>query len=233
MVRIGNFDLDERAAIVAAIDKDPLIQSKAAASTGADILEIRLDLLGIVTPEDAADLLKKLRSHIGLPCIATNRLQSEGGKWEGSEEDRIGLLEEILPFTDAIDVELSADPKLRDRLVKKAGSEGTTVIVSSHDFERTPDKDTIRDILERSRQAGADIAKLAVMPNSMQDVLDLLEVTLSEDNVCTIAMGQLGKHTRIVGPCYGSKLTYASVSNAVAPGQLKVHELKKALEMLQ
>lgn len=233
MVHIGNFDLDKRAALVAAINKDPFTQSKAAASTGADILEIRVDLLGIDTPETAADLLKKIRSDTNLPCIATNRLQAEGGNWEGSEEDRITLLEEILPFTDAIDVELSADPELRDRLVKKAKEAGTTVIISSHDFESTPEKMAIRDILERSRQAGADIAKLAVMPNSMQDVLDLLEVTLSEDNVCTIAMGQLGKHTRIVGPCYGSKLTYASVSNAVAPGQLKVHELKKALEMLQ
>ncbi|AKB84280.1 type I 3-dehydroquinate dehydratase [Methanococcoides methylutens] len=233
MVHIGNFDLDKRAAIVAAISKDPLTQSKAAASTGADVLEIRLDLLGIDTPETAADLLKKLRSDTKLPCIATNRLQAEGGNWEGSEEDRITLLEEILPFTDAIDVELSADPELRDRLIKRAKEAGTTVIISSHDFERTPDKAVIRDILEKSRQAGADIAKLAVMPNSMQDVLALLEVTLSENNVCTIAMGQLGKHTRIVGPCYGSKLTYASVSNAVAPGQLKVHELKKALEMLQ
>ncbi|MGM0771123.1 MAG: type I 3-dehydroquinate dehydratase [Halobacteriota archaeon] len=233
MVRIGNFDLDERAGLVAAISKDPLIQSKAAASTGADILEIRLDLLRIDTPEAASELLKKLRSDTNLPCIATNRLQKEGGNWEGSEEDRIALLEEILPFTDAIDVELSAEPELRDRLVKKAKEAGKTVIISSHDFDRTPEKDVIRNILERSRQAGADIAKLAVMPNSMHDTLDLLEVTLNEDNVCTIAMGHFGKHTRIVGPCYGSKLTYASVSNAVAPGQLKVHELKKALEMLQ
>lgn len=233
MVRIGNFDLDKRAALVAAINEDPLIQAKAAASQGADILEIRLDLLGIDTPEEAADILRKLQSDTGLPCIATNRLRSEGGKWEGSEESRIGLLEEILPHTDAIDVELSAAPQLRERVVKKAKIEGKTVIISSHDFESTPDKAAIRDILERSRQAGADIAKLAVMPNSMQDILDLLEVTLREDNVCTIAMGQLGKQTRIVGPCYGSKLTYASVSNAVAPGQLKVHELKKALEMLK
>ncbi|WP_135603915.1 type I 3-dehydroquinate dehydratase [Methanococcoides sp. NM1] len=233
MVSIGNFDLDKRAALVAAINEDPLIQAKAAAYLGADILEIRLDLLGINTPGEVTDILKKLRSDTGLPCIATNRLQTEGGNWEGSEDDRINLLEEILPLTDAIDVELSADPQLRDRLVKKAKEAGKAVIISSHDFESTPDKATIRDILERSKQAGADIAKLAVMPNSMQDILNLLEVTLNEDNVCTIAMGQLGKHSRIVGPCYGSKLTYASISSAIAPGQLKVHELKKALEMLQ
>jgi 3-dehydroquinate dehydratase-1 len=233
MVSIGNFDLDKRAAIVAAISEDPLTLARAAADMGADILEIRLDLLGINTSEDAADVLKELRSDTGLPCIATNRLQAEGGNWEGSEDDRITLLEEILPFTDAIDVELSADTGLRERLVEKAKKTGRTVIISSHDFESTPDKPIIRNILELSRQAGADIAKLAVMPNSMQDVLDLLEVTLNEDNVCTIAMGQLGKHTRIVGPCYGSKLTYASVSSAVAPGQLKVQELKIALEMLQ
>ena len=93
--------------------------------------------------------------------------------------------------------------------------------------------------LEEAFLAGADIAKLAVMPHSMRDVLDLLESYTgcqgSGRAVCTIAMGKLGKHTRVIAPFYGSVLTYASVESTVsaAPGQLPVDELKKIMELLE
>ena len=93
--------------------------------------------------------------------------------------------------------------------------------------------------LEDAFLAGADIAKLAVMPHSMRNVLDLLKVTLDARGagraVCTIAMGKLGKHTRVIAPFYGSVLTYASVENTMstAPGQLPVDELKKIMELLE
>jgi 3-dehydroquinate dehydratase-1 len=91
----------------------------------------------------------------------------------------------------------------------------------------------MQKILDDCFDAGADIAKLAVMPESMQDVLNLLQVTHdSRAPVCTISMGDLGKHSRIVASCYGSVLTYGSVGDAVAPGQLRVDELKTVLEML-
>ncbi|ABE52878.1 type I 3-dehydroquinate dehydratase [Methanococcoides burtonii] len=233
MLKIGTFDLEERPAIVAAISNEPLQQCKTAAEHGADILEIRFDLLGITTSKEAANLLRMLKGTTSLPCIATNRLQSQGGNWEGTEENRIALLEDIMHLTDAVDIELETDEQLRDRIVKKAKEESKTTIISSHDFERTPDKETLKSILDHSHDAGADIAKLAVMPENMQDVLNLLEVTLEVDDVCTISMGKLGKHTRIIAPLYGSKLTYASVSDAVAPGQLKVEDLKKAMEMME
>ena len=97
----------------------------------------------------------------------------------------------------------------------------------------------MKTILEEMFLAGADIAKLAVMPQSMEDVLNLLRVTLDFRNegksVCTIAMGKPGKHTRVVAPLYGSVLTYASVesSAAAAPGQLPVDEVKKIMELLK
>jgi 3-dehydroquinate dehydratase-1 len=93
--------------------------------------------------------------------------------------------------------------------------------------------------LEMAFLAGADIAKLAVMPHSMRDTLDLLELALDARNagrtVCTIAMGKFGKHTRAIAPLYGSVLTYASVeiSMSSAPGQLPVDELKKVMELLE
>lgn len=235
MVKIGTFDLekDKKAAVVAAISEDPIETARSAKLLGADILEIRFDLLDITTSHDAKKLVNEIKSATNLPCIATNRLQSEGGKWSGTEEDRIGLLIDILEQVDAVDIEVSAGEDVRNMVVQNAKNAGKTVIVSSHDFNKTPTVDLMRKTLDDCIDAGADIAKIAVMPESMQDVLNLLQVTQdSRAPVCTISMGDLGKHSRIVASCYGSVLTYGSVGDAVAPGQLRVDELKTALEML-
>ncbi len=87
-------------------------------------------------------------------------------------------------------------------------------------------------IIDRCLEKGA-IAKLAVMPKDMTDVLRLLEVTLvSKRPVCTISMGSLGMHSRIVAPVYGSLLTYGYVRRPVAPGQIRVDRLLEGLKIL-
>ncbi len=242
MTQIGSFDLERKAAVVAVILENPLETSKKAAEKGADILEIRLDLLGIRDLERASETIREIKSETGIPLLITNRSRAEGGKWGGNEEDRIGLLINIISSKDgpdAIDIELSADRKERDKVIKEAKDHGKTVIVSSHDFLKTPSLQDMKAILEEMFLAGADIAKLAVMPRSMEDTLNLLRVTLdfkdAGKSVCTIAMGRQGKHTRVVAPLYGSVLTYASIENdtAAAPGQLPIDEVKKIMEMLR
>jgi 3-dehydroquinate dehydratase-1 len=242
MTQIGSFDLEKKTAVVAVILEKPLENSKKAAEKGADILEIRLDLLGIRTPERAAEVIREIKAETGIPIIVTSRSGAEGGKWDGKEEDRTGLLINLLSLKDgpdAIDIELSAGMKERNRVIKAAKDRETAVIVSSHDFLKTPPLQNMRTIIEEMFLAGADIAKLAVMPLSVGDTLNLLRITLdfkdAGKSVCTIAMGSQGKHTRVVAPFYGSVLTYASIeSNAsAAPGQLPVDEVKKIMEMLK
>ncbi|KKG08605.1 type I 3-dehydroquinate dehydratase [Methanosarcina sp. 2.H.A.1B.4] len=242
MTQIGPFDLEKKTAVVAVILEKPLETSKKAAEKGADILEIRLDLLGIRDLERAAEIIREIKSEAGLPVIATNRSRAEGGKWEGTEEDRTGLLTDSLSLKDgpdAVDIELSASREERDKVIKAAKDHGKTVIVSSHDFSKTPSPQEMKAILTEMFLAGADIAKLAVMPQSMEDVLNLLRITLDlrkeGKSVCTISMGKPGKHTRVVAPLYGSVLTYGSVESgaAAAPGQLPVDEVKKIMEMLK
>ena len=242
MIHIGPLDLEEKAAVVAVILEKPLETSKKAAEMGADVLEIRLDLLGIRDLEIATETIRKIKSETGLPVIITNRSNTEGGNWEGKEADRVGLLTNLLCIKDgpdAVDIELSAEREERDSVVKAARTCGKTIIISSHDFLKTPSFQEIKATLEEAFLAGADIAKLAVMPHSMRDVLDLLRVTLDAREagkaVCTIAMGEPGKHTRVIAPFYGSVLTYASVEGTVsaAPGQLPVDKLKKIMELLE
>ena len=233
MVKIGTCDLDKRPAIVSVIDDDPAENAKAANWLGADVLELRLDLLNFSDREEAKKSIERIKANTKLPCIATNRLQSDGGKWEASEDERIAVLTDLLPFVEAIDIELSTDADQRSKLIDAAKAAGVTVIVSAHDFNATPSVEEMKKTLTSAHDLGADIAKLAVMAQSNQDVLDLLQVTADMDKpVCTIAMGELGKHSRIVAPCYGSRLTYGVIAKAVAPGQIKIHELKSAMEIL-
>lgn len=224
MVNIGGLLLNR--SIVASISRDPAGTAARAKKLGADLLELRIDLLDL----DARQVLVDLKK-IGIPVIITNRMKREGGAWDGTEEERIRVLVSLLPFADAVDIELCAEA--RDDVVKKAHGAGKTVIISTHNFRRTPEPAVMAGIIKSSFEAGADIAKLAVMPNSLEDVLHLLEVTLrAEGAVCTIAMGGTGRHSRVVAPVYGSVLTYGYVEEATAPGQLRVDELKSVLRLL-
>ena len=224
MIKIGSIILNR--SIVAAIGDKPTDTAIMAKKLGADILELRIDLLD----SDAHLALQDIKK-TGLPVIITNRMKQEGGAWKGSEEERIRMLISLLPEADAVDIELCA--KDRDAVVKKARDAGKTVIISTHDFQKTPGNDVMKGIFCDSFAAGADIAKLAVMPNSLSDVLRLLDVTLhAKAAVCTVAMGEKGKYSRVVAPFYGSVMTYGYVEKATAPGQLRVDELRQILKLL-
>jgi len=224
MVSIGSLTLNR--SVIAAIGENPVSSGRKAKQLGADILELRIDLLS-QKPQGVLEDLKKL----GLPIIITNRMKDQGGSWQGSEDERIRELLLLLPLADAVDIELCACD--RDIVVKKARNAGKTVIISTHDFQKTPDNMVMDGIICESLETGADIAKLAVMPGSLCDVLRLLEVTLhATGNVCTIAMGATGKHSRIIAPIYGSVMTYGYVDTPTAPGQLRIDEMKNLLKML-
>ncbi len=212
--------------IVATIAKNPVDSAIKAKQLGADILEFRIDLM-----RGEYDKLKDIKK-LGLPVIITNRMKQEGGAWDGTEEERIHTLLSLLPLADAVDIELQA--KERDKIVENAKKMNKTVIISHHDFQKTPEHEVMHEIIHKCFEAGADIAKLAVMPNSLKDVLCLFEVLLQvKGKVCLIAMGDLGKHSRAIAPIYGSVMTYGYIDKAVAPGQLRVDELKSVLSLLR
>ena len=224
MVSIGNVTLNR--SVIASIGENPVSCAKKAKQLGADILELRIDLLS-EKPEQVVEELKKL----GLPVIITNRMKEQGGSWQGNEDERISELLLLLPLADAVDIELCAPD--RDSVVDKARNAGKTVIISTHDFQKTPDNKVMDGIIHESLEAGADIAKLAVMPGSLADVLRLLEVTLhAKGHVCTMSMGATGKHSRVIAPVYGSVMTYGYVDTPTAPGQLRIDELKNLLKMI-
>ena len=190
----------------------------------ADMIELRLDLI-----RDPLPAARAIRQATGKPIIATNRLRDEGGRFLGSERERIEILARASEYADFIDIELQAER--REEIISRVSR---PAILSYHDFQGMPKIDEIALILERMRAAGAAIAKIAVTPGSLKDGLDLLGFLLSADMpVSLVAMGDLGRHLRAVAPLYGSALVYAYVIESTAPGQMSLEELSAARELLK
>jgi len=224
-MKIGNISLlvPRIVGVVSTIDE--VINAEKA---GADLLEVRLDLLE--KAKDVKQFFKDVKISSSLPIIATNRWSKEGGSFSGSEEERISMLASAMEHSDAVDIELRAAG--RDVVAGKAKKQGIPSIISYHDFDKTPPKEQMMRVLEEARNAG-DLPKLAVMAKSLDDVVQLLEVTLkAQKPLCTIAMGDIGAHSRVIAPLYGSALTYGHAGKAKAPGQLSVGELRRALDIL-
>jgi 3-dehydroquinate dehydratase-1 len=212
-----------RCKIVASLGKDAT--SELDLTGDADLIEVRLDLL----EEDPLETIREVRRSTRLPIIATNRLSSEGGRFLGQEFDRIDIILQASHYADYVDIELLAEQ--RDEVLK---STKCRTIVSYHDFLGMPDGDRLISILREMAETRADIAKIAVTPRNLKDNLKILDFLLgAEIPLCMIAMGKLGRHIRAVAPIYGSVLTYGYVSNPTAPGQMRVSDLRQAMELLK
>ena len=108
--------------------------------------------------------------------------------------------------------------------------------MSNHDFFKTPSKEEIISRLCTMQEKGADIPKIAVMPQSKRDVLTLLSATneMAEEHrpIITLSMAATGIISRLAGEVFGSCLTFGAAKKASAPGQMGVNDLKTVLETL-
>ena len=189
---------------------------------GADILEFRIDALK--NPEISE--IKKTIEEINFPMIATNRINSEGGSFKGSEEDRFRILYECCDLVDYVDIELQSD----DEYINRIHETGTKTIVSYHDFEKTPDLNEIMYIVSKEQELG-DIAKVAFMPQDLEDTLTVLAVLSHCENTIAISMGNLGSYTRVMASKFDSPITFAAGTDVTAPGQIDIETMKALLNM--
>ena len=207
-----------------------------AARADADGIELRMDF--------ADEPLNQLEGYDGdLPVLVTNRVAWEGG--EADDDDaRLDTLERAVEFdaVTAVDLELAALTGTGDHdaghVADHARDHGASVVVSTHDFEATPDQAAIVDRLERACEYG-DVGKMATTAHAPDDVLAMLkatqELTAAGEAVATMCMGEAGRHSRAVTPLYGSRIGYAPVdpAAATAPGQYDLATLRSLVERLQ
>lgn len=219
-----------------------------------DLVEWRLDFYEeIEHMSSVIHTLRRLREVLPqTPILCTFRTRGEGGEKSITADAYMRLYKEIVQtgYCDLIDVELFAGDRLPSdsennsqedffrKMVEIAHDYDVKVVASNHDFHKTPEAQEIVFRLCKMQGLGADIAKIAVMPQNPNDVDVLLNATIHMSReyamipIVTMSMGELGTISRINGQLTGSAITFGSASQTSAPGQIPVQELKKALEMI-
>ncbi|MGN1383603.1 MAG: type I 3-dehydroquinate dehydratase [Eubacterium sp.] len=215
---------------------------EAAAEVPHDVIELRMDSLegaqsqGMV--RKALSLARDILPQVNL--LYTFRTAEEGGEQEILEDRYFTMLEEAVKsgLADAVDIEFYKDCGKIGRLIETARKQKVFVILSSHDFQKTPPREDIINRLITMRDLGADAAKFACMPENETDVFTLMGATAEvkrrfpDQLLITMSMGGTGVLSRIGGETDGSCLTFGCAEKASAPGQINAGELLKILEMV-
>ncbi|HEY42050.1 MAG TPA: type I 3-dehydroquinate dehydratase [Dehalococcoidia bacterium] len=191
-----------------------------------DLFEVRIDLIG--------DNWQKVVKGLNKPWIACNRSAAEGGQWQGNEARRVEkLLQAVEMGASIVDIELKTKNLANIvRLIKRHAE----CLLSYHDLEKTPNFDTMRQLIQQQIEAGANICKVVTTARSFGDNLSVLQLipAFPDKRVVAFAMGTAGITSRIFCPLVGGDFTYASLAEGKesAPGQVNVEELKNIYEMI-
>lgn len=207
-----------------------LSDARRAVKEGADILEIRADLFAktYFKADRLPRLLRSLRREIRRPLLLTLRMGEEGGglSVKYREVDRLGLFRAALAHVDGVDIELAAT-EINRHVVFEAHKRGRFVVLSAHDFKKTPSNAGLSGYVRKARRLGGDILKVAALPRSKNDVDRLMSFCKRAPfrRRVFIAMGPRGINSRLRGFEHGSLWTYGYVRRPLAPGQWPVRKL--------
>ena len=197
----------------------------------ADLVELRVDYLKVVSLIPLLEGREK-------PFIVTHRREEEGGKYKGEEMKRLGVLQEAIDLEgDYIDVELATERSFLRSLIRNKGR--TQVVLSFHDFHRTPSLKELQRLFDQMIRLGADVVKIVPFARSWEDNLSILSLIpfakKRRQKIVAFCMGEKGKISRIFSPFLGAAWTYASLtkSKASAPGQMTVGEMEEVWRMLK
>lgn len=211
-------------------------------STKADVVEWRVDWYENIfdfTKTEAT--MQALREVLGeMPILFTFRTSKEGGEKAIETEAYVELNQNAAKtgLVDLVDVEAFTGDDVVRAVVEIAHENGVKVIASNHDFHKTPAKEEIVSRLRKMQELGADIPKIAVMPQNKKDVLTLLAATeemvseYADRPIITMSMSGTGVISRLCGEVFGSALTFGAVGKVSAPGQMRIEDLTTVLGLL-
>jgi len=194
------------------------------ALTKSDFVEVRFDFLKAEQVPEAIEIIKKDLNRI----VCTLRPKAEGGRFTGSEKERISILKLIAEYTPyLLDIEFNTLRK-NPALAKVLKTTNTKLLVSWHDFKKTPSNAELRNKMNQMSKFSSNI-KIVSTAKSTDDSTRMLELysKKGKNNLISFAMGDLGRISRILCLYLGSPYTYVSLGKAVAPGQFSVDEIKK------
>lgn len=208
-----------------------------------DVLEWRVDFFENIG--DTAAVIK-LAQAIKLaagntPLLFTRRSTIEGGEKIALNEAQVIAVYEAVcqsKCIDLIDYEMANDATNIDKVRAAAKANDIKLVLSFHNFSYTPGLETLSQKFLMADQLGADVAKVAVMPRDLDDVLTLLTATREASKklripLISMSMGPYGSLTRLFGWAFGSALTFAVGASSSAPGQVPIEDLNTVLGILQ
>ena len=223
--------------------KDEIItEAKTFDSIPVDVVEWRVDWFeGVFDFAQVKDVLTDLREVlVNTPILMTFRTSKEGG--EKAIDDKayaeLNLNAAKSGLVDLIDVEIFTGDAVVREIIDGAHAAGVKVVASNHDFHKTPAKSDIIYRLRKMQDMGADIPKIAVMPQNKRDVLTLMAATeemvtdYADRPVITMSMAGTGVISRLCGEVFGSSMTFGAAGKASAPGQMGVNDLNTVLGLL-
>ncbi len=190
----------------------------------SDYAEVRFDFLKIEQIPEAIEIIKKDLSKI----VCTLRPKTEGGKFSGNEKERIAILKLIAEYNPfLLDVEFNT-LKRNSALRRYLKSTKTKLLVSWHDFKKTPSSAELKKKINQMSKFSSNV-KIVSTAKSSGDSSRMLELysKKGKNNLISFAMGDFGRISRILCLYLGSPFTYVSLGKPVAPGQFSVDEVKK------
>ena len=227
--------------IVAETMSDIFSQARGMQRKRFDIVEWRIDWFEKFEDPDIVRRASRILHGIldDQPFLFTFRTEKEGGKRPITPEyyvelNRIAAQEHLV---DMIDVELFSGDEIVRQLLDIAHNAIMPVVISNQNFEKTPSQEELVERMKRAEALGADILKIAVMPQSKRDVLSLLCATEqmsreSDRPLITMSMGKDGIISRLSGEIFGSSVTFGTIGMASAPGQIDLDSMNSVLDLL-
>lgn len=207
-------------------------------SSAADLIEWRADFyVDVCRIKMLQRTLNALRAQAAsMPLLFTLRTKAEGGQICCSLQEYTAIGEAVIESgrVDLLDLEYREERNF-SLLAEKAKNKGIFVVASRHFFEAMPKEEQLYEYLYAAQASASDIVKLAVLPQSDQDVQRLAQIALNfqqyhpDKPMVIIAMSEIGKVSRICPQRFASVLTFGCLGSASAPGQMEVNDLKKHL----
>ena len=194
----------------------------------SDYVEIRLDFLKSEQIPKTLEIIKKDLNKV----VCTLRPKTEGGKFTGSEKERISIIKLIAEYNPfLLDIELNTLNKNKE-LFRYLKSTKTKLLVSWHDFKKTPENLELKNKIKQMSKFSTNV-KIVSTAKSTDDSTRMLELysNKGKNNLISFAMGDFGRISRILCLYLGSPYTYVSLGKAIAPGQFSVDEVKKIINL--
>ncbi len=201
-----------------------------AGQAGVDLIEARLDLFR------EFGRLEEIASYGKTSKIATLKLADRGGKFLGTEtQQRDILVNAARNGFDYVDIDLGSNNARK--FATEAKEKGAMIVISHHNFNKTPKKSLLGRILNEEIECGADVCKIVTTVNRVEDNLVLLNFLAANSNKAKIVcfgMGEAGKVSRLLSPVFGAYFTFASLERGTetAAGQMTIDEMKNAYRSL-